>query len=231
MPLPVIGITTYGRNKDGDFHLPGEYVDAVRRAGGLPILLAPGEQNVEAVFDLVDGLIFAGGGDIDPACYRGTKHAAVSRVDRERDTFELELAKLALQDTRPVLGICRGFQILNVAGGGDLEPHLPDVVGDSVAHRTPEGDVTEHTVAVDPSSRLAEVLGENPVRVVSKHHQGIRTVAPAWRGVARAEDGVVEALENPNHPWMIAVLWHPELSPGQAAQQRLFEALIRKAKK
>ncbi|MFQ5769018.1 MAG: gamma-glutamyl-gamma-aminobutyrate hydrolase family protein, partial [bacterium] len=115
---PIIGITTYGRDKSGNFYLHGKYVDAVRKAGGLPILLPPGETHIEQILNVVNGIIFAGGGDIEPSLYGGPPHPTISRVDSERDAFELPLARRVLHEDIPVLGICRGFQVLNVAAGG-----------------------------------------------------------------------------------------------------------------
>ncbi len=228
---PIIGITTYPRDERGRFHLPAEYVQAVRAAGGVPVLLPPGEAHVEALVQRVDGVILAGGGDLDPALYGGQAHPRVSRVDPERDAFEIALAKRLLNDRLPVLGICRGSQVLNVASGGDLVEHLPDEYGERVRHVAEEGEATEHEVTLEPDSRLAQMLGATRVQVVSKHHQAVRHLAPGWRAVAYAPDGVLEAAEHQRHPWMLAVLWHPEMGLKDARQQRLFAAFVQAAAK
>ncbi len=223
---PIIGVTTYGRKKEGNFFLPGEYVDAVRNAGGIPILLPPGEKEVGIILEIVDGLIFAGGEDIEPGIYGGNSHSTITGVDPERDEFELALAEKVLQNSTPTLGICRGSQLLNVATGGKLIEDIPDEIGDSILHRLNDGKPSEHPVQIEPGSRLAEIIGSNEINVKSKHHQGMRTVPDVWRIAARAPDGVIEALEHKTHPWMLAVLWHPEISPEDPHHKRIFRALV-----
>ncbi len=132
---PIIGITTYGRNEAGDVSLPGAYLDAVQRAGGVPILLPPHQAPLDRLLEKIDGFILAGGGDIAPSLYGGAPHPTIYSVDAERDAFELTLAKAALAKQIPVLGICRGMQMLGVASGAALIPHVPDVYGDAIAHR------------------------------------------------------------------------------------------------
>ncbi len=223
---PIIGITTYGRKKDDSYYLPGPYLDAVRNAGGFPILLPPGEKAVGIILELVDGLIFAGGGDIEPGIYGGNSHSTIAGVDPERDEFELALAEKVLQNSTPTLGICRGSQLLNVATGGKLIEDVPDELGDSILHRLNVGEASEHPVQIEQGRRLAEIMGSNEVNVKSQHHQGIRIVPDVWRISAQAPDGVIEALEHKTHPWMLAVLWHPEMSPEDTHHQRLFKAFV-----
>jgi putative glutamine amidotransferase len=136
MSGPVIGITTYGRGESNRYSLPAEYVDAVRRAGGVPVLLPPGGESGDGL-ELLDGLILSGGGDIDPARYGGGPHATLYNIDHERDAFELALLAAALERRLPLFAICRGMQILNVHLGGTLHEHLPDAYGETVAHRAP----------------------------------------------------------------------------------------------
>ena len=223
---PIIGITTYGRKRDDSYYLPGAYLDAVRNAGGFPILLPPGEKSVGIILELVDGLIFAGGEDIEPSIYCGNSHSTIAAVDPERDEFELALAKKVLQNSIPTLGICRGSQLLNVATGGKLIEDVPDEIGDSILHRLNVGEASEHPVQIEQGSRLAEITGSNEVNVKSQHHQGMRIVPDVWRISARAPDGVIEALEHKTHPWLLAVLWHPEMSPEDPHHQRIFKALV-----
>ncbi len=226
-PLPVIGITTYSRNEAGEFYLPGPYIDAVQLAGGIPILLPPNQPAPDQLLAIVDGLIFSGGGDIDPALYGGEHHPTIYLVDAERDTFELALAKAAIDSHIPVLGICRGMQILSVASGAELITHVPDVYGETIHHRLdhPRRPIG-HAVQVSPTSRLATMLGESEIAVVSWHHQAIKTVPDGWTVTAQAADGLIEALEYRQHPWLFAVQWHPELSPDDPVHQRLFQALV-----
>ncbi len=224
--LPIIGITTYGRDEKENFYLPSQYVDGVRHANGLPVMLAPGEKKCDEVFDLVDGILFAGGGDFAPEVYGGAPHPTISRIDPERDSFEVALARRALQGKKPVFGICRGFQLLNIVTGGDLLAHLPEKYGNEISHRRDDGDETPHEVKLVASSRLAEITGSTSVSVMSKHHQALGKIGDGWQVVAKAADGVVEALEAPHHPWMVAVHWHPELALDDPRQQRLFDAFV-----
>ncbi|MCG8608338.1 gamma-glutamyl-gamma-aminobutyrate hydrolase family protein [bacterium] len=225
----TIGITTYGTNKANSFHLPREYVDAVRLAGGVPVLLTPGEQNIEAVLQVVDGLIFAGGGDIDPSFYDGKSHPTTSGVSRERDEFELKLARSALSEHKPILGICRGFQLLGVATGADLVPHVPEAFGSTVEHRTEKSGFADHVVEIEQGSRLATIMGSTHISVRSKHHQALNKIPDGWTVAARSADSVVEALDYMNHPWLITVLWHPEESVDNDGHMALFKALVGEA--
>ncbi len=228
MAAPLIGITTYGRDEENKFPLPCEYVDAVRRAKGIPVLLPPGETAVEGLLDGMDGLILAGGGDLDPDCYGGQQHETIYMTDAERDSTEMQLARRAIDRGMPVFGICRGTQVINVVLGGTLFEHLPDVVGEDIKHRLPPREPTEHAVSVKPDSRLASILIETEFVSASWHHQSIRDVAPELDVVAHAADGVIEAVEWPDHPWLIAVQWHPELTAAKdEIQQRLFNEFVK----
>ncbi|MGD9763274.1 MAG: gamma-glutamyl-gamma-aminobutyrate hydrolase family protein [Candidatus Binatia bacterium] len=230
--LRLVGISSYARSgKDvQSFSIPSGYVDAVRTAGAVPVVLPVGEPNPGKLLDALSALIISGGGDIDPKAYGGRAHETVYAVCGERDAFEFELTRAALADTRvPMLCICRGLQVLNVVCGGTLHTHLPDVVGDSVDHRLPERQPTRHLVRIDPDSRLAAILDTTACEVVSWHHQAIDRLGAGLRPVAWAEDGVTEAVESVDHPWCIAVQWHPELRLDDTRQQRLFRALVGEA--
>ncbi len=228
---PVIGITIYGADRQHRFSLPVEYVTAVRKAGGIPVLLPPVETDIEALPGILHGIIFAGGGDLDPAWYHGEQHGAIAEIDRERDRFELALAKKVLHRSLPVLGICRGMQLLNVASGGTLMEDIPDRVGSQVVHREGDEGDARHPVEIDPKSRLAEILGSDPLETLSKHHQAVDKVPRVWRITARAADGVIEAMEHCTQPWMIAVQWHPEMTIRDTRHLRLFKALVMEAEK
>ena len=225
---PVVGISSYARSgQPAAFSIPTGYVDAVRRAGAVPIVLPPGEQEPQALLALMSALIVSGGGDINPSAYGGRQHETVYSVCEERDAFEFALTRAALADTRvPMLCICRGLQVLNVVCGGTLHVHLPETYGERVAHRLPPRDTSMHAVEIDPDSRLAHVLGTTRAQVRSWHHQGIDRLGEGLRAVAWAEDGVVEAVEHLEHPWCIAVQWHPEMQLDDQVQQRIFRALI-----
>jgi len=231
---PLIGVTTYHRERSGRerFQLPASYVDAVRQAGGLPVLLPPGDERPDEILDSLDGLVLCGGGDIDPGLFGGPSgHAAQYATCAERDGFELALVRDALRRRTPLLAICRGIQVLNVSLGGDLHVHLPDVVGDAVAHRLSQDRHTRHPVRVEAGSQLADVLGCGALEVASWHHQAIARLGAGLRTVAWAEDGTVEAVELPGRPELLAVQWHPELQvsePG-SPHRRLFEAVVAEA--
>lgn len=230
MRSPIIGITAYGRNEAGEFTLQAVYVDAVRKAGGIPILLPPGEPHPDRILQQVDGLILAGGGDIDPVIYGGDEHPTIYSVDAERDEFELALAEMVIAEGLPVLGICRGMQVLGVASGGNLVSHVPDRFGDDILHRLDNPRrPTSHTVEVNAQSRLARVLKVTSTEVTSWHHQAVQSVSSGWSPVAFAPDGVIEAIEHQDHPWAVAVQWHPELLSDCPAQKALFHALVEAA--
>ena len=227
---PFIGITTYGRGPHNRYILPAEYVDAVRRAGGIPLLLPPGEDRLDAVLPLLKAVVFSGGGDLDPELYGGNRHETIYMVEPERDRSEIDLARRVFDLEVPTLAICRGSQILNVAKGGTLIEHLPDEVGETVNHRVPPREPTPHAIRVEPGSRLAGLLGATDFSCMSWHHQAIRRVAPGFEVVAHAPDGTIEGLEMPSHPWLVAVQWHPELTAAEdPIQQRLFDALVEAA--
>ena len=230
MKPALIAITTYGRNEDGHFFLPSEYVDSVRRSGACPILLPPGEEDLDSWLELVDGIIFPGGGDIEPSRYGGGEHEAIYMVDPERDTTEFALLEKVLDSGLPTLGICRGTQLLNVALGGTLVDHLPDHVGEEITHRLPPREPTPHAIRIEENSGLAAILGKTEFDAESWHHQAIREVAPGLTAVAQAPDGTIEAVEKRDHPWLYAVQWHPELTAArEPLQQRLFNALTEAA--
>jgi gamma-glutamyl-gamma-aminobutyrate hydrolase PuuD len=225
---PLIGITTYVETAAwGHWRLeaaliPYDYVRAVERAGGRAVLVPPDPDGAEEILDALDGLIFSGGNDMEPREYGAEAHPETIGTNPVRDRGELALLDAALARDLPVLAICRGFEVLNVARGGDLVQHLPDVVGHE-EHRAIVGQFSEHSVRVDPSSRIGDVSGV----VMSHHHQGIGRIGDGLREVAWAEDGTVEAIEDPAKAFVVGVLWHPEAGE----DQRLFEQLVAAAAK
>jgi len=222
---PVVGITTYLTHAHwGAWDLeaallPFSYVQSVTRAGGAPLLVPPGA-SVDETLDAVDGLIFSGGSDLDPTLYGEEPHAETSGVVRERDDFELMLMRAALERDVPVLAICRGSQVLNVALGGGLEQHVPDRVQSHV-HKETTGVFSEHGVEVKDGTRLASILGDGS-DVKSHHHQGYGELGTGLVESAHAPDGTVEALEDPTRRFAVGVLWHPE----EGEDLALFEALV-----
>ena len=225
---PVIGITTYlvpaawGAWDMEAALVPADYVRAVSAAGGAPVLIPPGSSLPETL-DLVDGLVFSGGSDLDPELYSADAHPETGGVIRERDDFELALMRAALERDVPMLAICRGSQVLNVALGGDLEQHVPDRVGTEL-HREVPGVFSEHDVSVVGGTRLASILGDRH-DVKSHHHQGFGSLGAGLLEAARAPDGTLEALEDPTRRFTLGVLWHPEAGDDRA----LFEALVAEA--
>ena len=184
------------------------------------MLIPPSEDGVAETLAAVDGLVFSGGSDLDPDLYDDEPHEATAGVVPERDRAELALLEAALARDMPVLAVCRGSQVLNVARGGDLVQHLPDVVGDDKHKHTP-GTFADHDVTLEPGTRLAELLGDRAA-VKSHHHQGFGRVGRGLRVAAHAEDGTVEAVEDPSHRFALGVLWHPEAG----GDRKLFEELV-----
>ena len=226
---PRIGITTYGRNEEGRFTLGARYVECVRRAGGLPLLLPPGEPNLEEALEIFDAFVMCGGPDVDPKLYGGRAHAEVYGLDPERDASDIALARVLVARRVPALCICRGVQVLNVALGGSLYQHIPDDPGTEPHGRPGEpGGGRLHDVTIDADSRLAQVMGTTTVTASCHHHQAIDKIGHGLHVVARAADGIVEALEL-DHPeqWLLAVQWHPEdTAADDPAQQNLFDTLV-----
>ena len=229
MVKPIVGITTYVTPATfGVWELPTalvpyDYVRAVERAGARALLVPPADDGVEETLDALDGLLFSGGSDLDPDLYDQEPHDETFGVAPQRDRAELALLEAALARDMPVLAVCRGSQVLNVARGGDLVQHLPDVVGDDKHKHTP-GTYADHDITLEQGTRLAEVLGDHaPVK--SHHHQGFGRVGDGLRVAAHAEDGTIEAVEDPSHRFAFGVLWHPE----EGEDLRLFEELVRAA--
>jgi len=227
---PLILITTYAENDQGSVTLPANYIQAVRRAGGIPLLVAPGETHMDELLGRADGCVLAGGGDICPTRYGGALHETIYMVDLERDEMEMAIARQLIEQQVPTLAICRGLQIVNVALGGSLYEHLPEYFGNAVAHRAPPREPTPHPVAILAESRLATLTGVTSTEPMSWHHQALRHVASPLTVVAHAPDGVVEAVEIPSHRWFLGVQWHPEITAAcDPIQQQLFDELVRQA--
>ncbi|MEU2389511.1 gamma-glutamyl-gamma-aminobutyrate hydrolase family protein [Streptomyces sp. NPDC007369] len=196
------------------------YIDQVVRAGGLPVVLPTlGAEYCEELIEAVDGLLLTGGEDIDPAHCTGSARRPDYTYHPRRDVFELRLARLALDRGLPVLGICRGSQILWSATGNPVIAHIPDVNDGQVLHRTSLTETSRHVVSPAPGSKVAAAYGEAKIEVTSYHHQGLGEQTPGdlrWLVTARAEDSLTEAFEreDADAPWAVGVLWHPELPAG-----------------
>jgi putative glutamine amidotransferase len=229
---PLIGITTYVEPASwahwGQVEaalIPYSYVRGVERAGGRAVLVPPDADGIDEVLDVLDGLIFSGGNDLEPDEYGAQAHPETTGTNPERDRGELSLLEGALARDMPVLAVCRGLQVLNVARGGDLVQHLPEQVGHE-DHRAVKGAFSDHGVRLDDSSRLGSVLGAEVPAVKSHHHQGLGRVGEGLRETAWADDGTVEAVEDPDKRFAVGVLWHPEAGD----DAKLFEALVAEAR-
>jgi putative glutamine amidotransferase len=229
---PLIGLTTHPADEQGHYHSSALYVDAVRRAGGMAVLVPPGDVSPAEILARLDGMIFTGGGDVEPSLYGGREHETVYMVDAARDAAERELILAAAERGTPTMCVCRGVQILNVALGGTLHEHLPDVVGEDTLHRAPPRLPVSHSVHIEPGTLLSGLLGGTECKVESWHHQAVDQPGRGLRVVARAADGVIEAVAHERHPWLVAVQWHPELTAAtDPAQQALFDGLVEQSRK
>jgi len=233
LPAPVIGISAYreqarwGKWETDAVVLPHRYPDRVAKAGGIPVLLPP-VPGISEVMGRLDGLVLSGGGDIDPAGYGAEPHPETTSVRPHRDAAEAELLSAAIRRGLPVLGICRGLQVINVAMGGSLHQHLPDVVGHH-GHASAPGSYGAHPVRVKDGSQLAGILGRTQVdEVPTQHHQAVQRLGDGLTAVAWSDDGLIEAVEldTPGCPFTVAVQWHPEAGDDLS----LFHALVAAAR-
>lgn len=238
MAQPLIGITAgHGKNNYDQpiIQLLRTYIDATINAGGAPIIIPPElpEEGWQELYKRLDGIIFSGGGDIAPELSRSEYHPHVDQIDSERDTIEIPLMQLAAADGKPFLGICRGLQVANVALGGTLYSHVEDQLEGGMKHdyypEYPRNKLA-HAVQITEGSRLAEIVGTPILDVNSLHHQGVKDVAPSLKVTAYAPDGLVEGLELPDHPFGIAVQWHPEWLQEHAPMREIFRAFVEAAK-
>ncbi len=239
MSLPLIGLTTSRSTNTTGIPLVSiteAYVQAVLRAGGLPILIPVGLSNAQAgeIYLHLQGLLVTGGGDIDPALYSGVPHPRVYDVDPLRDALEISLVQQAARDGLPFLGICRGIQVINVALGGKLYTDIGDQHPGALRHDMAPGfprDLIAHPVEIRPGSCLASLTGLPTLQVNSLHHQGIRSVAPSLQATGFAPDGLVEAVELPGHPFALGIQWHPEWLPKSDPMQAIFRGFVAAAGK
>ena len=237
MTHPLIGLTTsHTTSQSGlsQISVTEAYVRALLRAGAAPLLIPIGlsESALQDILHRLDGILFTGGGDVNPERYASQMHPLVDDVDPERDSTEIQLIRYAMQEQIPFLGICRGLQVINVAMGGTLYEDILDQRPNSIRHQYSPGwprSYLAHDVKLVDRSRLVEILDDNTVSVNSFHHQGIRELGKRLQATAFAPDGVIEAIELPGHPFAIAVQWHPEWLVEDPAMQRLFGEFVRSA--
>jgi putative glutamine amidotransferase len=234
MPAPLIGLTTSRFQTSSDVPRIGTaeaYVQSVLNAGGIPVLIPPGlpDERIRELGGRLNGLLLTGGGDIDPARFRGRPHPRVYDVDGERDRLEIGLLHSAQETEMPFLGICRGLQLVNVGLGGSLYTDIADQHPDPLKHDCFDGlprTYLAHAVQIAEDTRLAQILQAPVLKVNSLHHQGVERVAPGLKVSALAPDGLVEGLELPGHPFGLAVQWHPEWLQEHAPMRALFQAFV-----
>ncbi|MCC7138157.1 MAG: gamma-glutamyl-gamma-aminobutyrate hydrolase family protein [Planctomycetes bacterium] len=206
-------------------HVPEPYVARVEEAGGLPLLLpVSSPSSVAEYLSLVDAVLLVGGDDVDPALYGAPRHPELGPVDRRRDEFEIALVRAVVRGQVPTLGVCRGLQVMNVAMGGTLVQHIPAEVPGAQVHGGLMDEV--HPIDVVPGSRLATLVGAARADVNSHHHQAIARLAPGLVVSARADDGVIEAVEGPGPGFLVGVQWHPERMPASRVTAALFRAFL-----
>ncbi|MGZ9164221.1 MAG: gamma-glutamyl-gamma-aminobutyrate hydrolase family protein [Anaerolineales bacterium] len=235
---PIIGITT---NQSVNLHgqltimLMQSYVKAVMQAEGVPVLIPSliAEDGWDALYARLDGILFSGGGDIALEHFPGDPHPRIDDVDPARDSIELKMLHAAASDGKPFLGICRGSQVMNVALGGTLYTHIPDQFPNALDHSYPGNlrTVLVHEVKIEAGTHIADIYGEPIIKVNSLHHQGLKDIAPSLRVAGHAPDGLVEAVELPDHPFGLAVQWHPEWLTDQPATRNLFRKFVEAAGK
>jgi len=231
MLYPIIGITASVDVKEGWYQQSINYITAIEQCGGIPVILPPISKSTEALMSKLDGLLLAGGGDLDPQCFNEDPQYKLNYDHPLRDRFELSLTKAALEQEKPILGICRGIQVLNVALGGTLYQELHEQVEGALIHQHSSGEPT-HEVKIEQGSLLARLSGKTVIRVNSFHHQAVRTIATEFIVSATANDGIIEAIEAPHHNFVLGVQWHPERMRGQdPAANALFTDLIEAAQR
>lgn len=237
MPSPLIGLTTYRHLNPQGLPLNSlteAYVRAVSNAGALPMLIPLGlpEETLDKILLRLDGILFTGGGDVAPERYGSQPHPLVNDVDPDRDRVEVYLLNRTLDLGLPFLGICRGLQLINIAMGGTLFEDILDQHPNSLKHQYyPDWprNYLAHTVQVEQDSRLGEMLAVPTIQVNSLHHQGVRQLATALRATAFAPDGIIEAFELAEHPFGLAVQWHPEWLQEHPPMQNLFREFVQAA--
>ena len=237
--IPLIGITCMtilAENYSPRVGMSQSYVDALLKAGAAPMLIPniADKAALRAVYQRLDGLLLPGGGDIDPAHYGEARHEKCNQPSAERDDTELALARWAMEGEVPILAICRGIQVLNVALGGSLYQDILSQIPGAQRHDwypNHPRDRLSHTVAISPGTRLARIAGTTSLEVNSLHHQSVKDLAPGLAETGRSPDGIIEAVEAPDHAFAIGVQWHPEeLVGGDARAQRLFAAFVEASK-
>jgi putative glutamine amidotransferase len=235
---PIIGLTTAVQvHPRTGYAYVASYalnIEAIERAGGLPFLIPcnVGPDTLHALYEQVDAVLLPGGGDVDPARYGAESHPETILVDPVRDAAEFEIVRWAVRDDVPLFGICRGHQVVNVALGGELVQDIASLLDTDIKHDFEPGsprDIISHSVEIDPSSHLAQIIRSRQLDVNSLHHQAVQQVGQNLTVTAQAPDGLVEATEMPGRQFVLTVQWHPEDLTDRAPMQQLFDALVEAA--
>lgn len=231
---PLIGITCAFSNLEHKYNLSAYYVKAIEAVGGIPVMIPCLKEasDLKELMLYIDGLLLTGGGDMDPIYFDEEPAIGTGVVTPERDILEVEITRMAIDRCYPVLGICRGIQVINIVAGGKIHQDLNQGVEKPIKHmqEAPTWYPT-HKIELEPNTKLSAILGEGPMRVNSFHHQSVSEVAPDYIVSARAADGVIEAIESTQEKFVMGVQWHPEhLWQENKAWQRLFQAFIAASK-
>ena len=234
MTKPIIGIGSDVLQQKGERERAfvfSTYVESLRRAGAVPVVIPPQPENAADIVEGLDGILLAGGDDCDPSVYGEQPHPTVEPMDPRRQTNDLTLARIARDRGIPTLGICLGFQVMNVAAGGTLIQDIDSEMRTDIEHASEPSDRHRHDVLIQDGTRLAGILGAQELEVNSSHHQAIRHVGDGLRVTASAPDGIIEGLEDPPHPFYVGVQWHPEDMRGEPSASSLFGAFVDAARR
>jgi len=232
---PIIGIGSDVQHVEGErdrAFVYLTYVDSLRRAGAVPVLIPPQPENAAELAQGLDGILLAGGDDCDPGLYGQERHPKVVELgDERRQSNDLTLARVARERGIPTLGICLGLQMMNVAAGGTLVQDIDSDMETEIVHASIPEDRARHDVIIEQGTKLASIVPAAELNVNSSHHQAVGTVAEGLRVTAHAPDGIVEGLEDPRHPFYVGVQWHPEDMSGEGSATTLFGAFVDAARK
>lgn len=227
----IIGVMPlFDEEKDSIWMLPG-YLEGIQMAGGVPIILplTAAEEQVEQLYHICDGFLFTGGHDVNPDMYKESKSELCGKLNKDRDNLETRIFQMAYRDNKPILGICRGIQIINVLLGGSLYQDIEARLSKQVSHvMKPPYDRSVHNVRIYKESPLYQTIGMEIIGVNSYHHQGIKKIAPDLQEMAVAPDGLVEAVCSRSRDFVWGVQWHPEFSyKNDVNSRKIFEAFVR----
>jgi len=232
MKKPLIGLTPSHDTKNDDVIMRPTYLGAIKAAGAIPVVLPleASEEDLQQLVDTLDGFLFTGGPDVHPFLFGEETHINCGEVDVKRDSLEMALLPLVMKAKKPILGICRGIQSINIGLGGTIYQDIPSQFTREypLVHRQPfYYDIPSHKVSITPGTRMADICKEPVIQVNSMHHQAVKNLAVGCVACAVASDGLIEAMEMPDYPYLVAVQWHPEyLWPKNQAAANLFKSFV-----